>query len=127
MRKIIILALFNALFLSVFAQESTKVDPRALKHYEVSKIDEMPESKIKKINFLFQESFIVEESSKAFIDKNTFDVYPYTMFRKERERVRVNIAFLDERRIEGQVDAFIILLSHQETDAAYKSILNENN
>lgn len=125
MKTLIALFAFCFIITGLNAQNVVQIDSRALNHYDRSKVEEMPLSKIEKINYLFQQSFIVEESSKAFIDVNKFDVFPYAIYRKENERVRINIAYMGEKRIEGQVDAFIILLSHKELDAAYNSILNK--
>ncbi len=103
---------------SLNAQDKIKIDNRAYNHYTIEEIKQMPDSKIEKLNFLFNESFIIPEQMKNKIKKEEIDVYSYSVFRKENERVEVSLTITKEIVSKE----YIILLSYKEMDEAYQKI-----
>lgn len=115
---------FILLFISinVYSQKSELIDKRALKHYSIQQIEEMPIYKIHQTNYLLKESFIVEDEFKNLIDLSKVDALKLGVFRKEKERVRINIDIEKEGKGSNLSKIYIILLSYQEVDIALAEI-----
>ena len=103
---------------SLNAHDEIKIDNRAYNHYTIEEIKQIPDSKIEKLNFLFNESFIIPEQMKDKLKKEEIDVYSYSVFRKENERVEVSLTITKEIVSKE----YIILLSYKEMDEAYQKI-----
>lgn len=98
------------------------VDKRALKIYTMDQINEMPYYKILQINYLYISSYIIPDEMKGVISPADIDMTQYFLHRKEKERVTVDLGINGEKR----TGKYIILLSFQEVNLAFKDIENNN-
>lgn len=103
---------------NVFGQTKPVLDKRAYNHYNIDEINIMPTSKIEKLNFLFQQSYLIPEDMEGIIVPDDVDVYSFSGFRKEDERVSVPLLITKELPSEE----YIILLSFKELDQAFRQI-----
>lgn len=119
-KKTIFIALIVCLIatFNVFGQTKPVLDKRAYNHYNIDEINIMPASKIEKLNFLFQQSYLIPEDMAGIIIPDNVDVYSFSGFRKEDERVSVPLMITKELPSEE----YIILLSFKELDQAYRQI-----
>ena len=118
-----------ALILSVSAisaQNPQQVDQRALKHYTVEEISQMPDYKIEQINFLFNESYLIPEKFQEKINAEQVDIMLFTGYRKQAERVNVPLNINTEGREGGISEEYIILLSADELKEAFQKIRNNH-
>lgn len=99
-----------------------KIDKRALRQYSADEINQMPASKILKINYLYSSSFIIPDEMKALINPSDIDIALYSLFRKENERVTLDLGTPQEKK----TGKCIILLSYQEVEKAYSEIEANN-
>ncbi len=122
-RYIFVLILFMST--GLFAQK-TQIDKRALNYYSQEEIKSMPESKIKKINYLYRYSFIIPDEFKGQIDPNSIDIRKYARYRKLNEMAKVYL--IDEtKNVKGESDynlsdKYIYLISIEDLRDAYEKI-----
>ena len=122
MRKTILLSFLVLFFISTKAQK-TQLDRRALNYYSQEQIAKMPNSKIKQINFLYQESFIIPEEFKTQINKDDIDIRDYSKQRLKDKRAKVFVINKNAKRETGsEKSIYFYLLSIEELQQAYKKI-----
>ena len=122
MRKTILLSFLVLFFVSTKAQK-TQIDKRALNYYSQEQISKMPDSKIKQINFLYQESFVIPEEFKAQINKDDIDIRDYSRQRLKDKRAKVFVINKNAKREkESESSMYFYLLSIEELQQAYKNI-----
>lgn len=115
---------------AVFAQESIKLDDRTIKHYSKEQIEELTDISILQINYLFNESFIIPEEMKEFVNAADIDILDYHQCRLPKERKKV---FLVNPNASSEADSFtdkyIILFSVLEVQDAINKIefINKKN
>lgn len=117
MKQWFILALFIAFCALSYGQSAVKIDPRVYLHYTPEQIEELKANpkKLKCINFLYSQSFIVnnrECTGCTPINPETFDVATVENFRKQSQRVTVGVSR------EGHT---VTLLSRDELEAIYNT------
>jgi len=121
-----IMVLLIMLSSSVLFAQKIQIDKRALKYYSEEEIKSMPINKIKKINFLYSQSFIIPEEFKGQIDPNSIDIRKYSRYRKLNEMAKVYL--IDHNKeVKGESDynlsnKYIYLISIEELRDAYEKI-----
>ena len=110
---------------NIYAQK-IQIDKRALKYYSQEEVKSMPESKIKKINYLYKYSFIIPDEFKGQIDPNSIDIRKYARYRKLNEMAKVYLID-DSKEIKGESDynlsgKYIYLISIEDLRDAYDKI-----
>ena len=122
MRKTILLSLLVLLFVATNAQK-VQIDNRASNYYSKEQVLEMSDTKIKQINFLYQESFIIPEESKGFINKADIDIRNYSNQRLADKRAKVFVKNKNAKsEVESEKNIYFYLLSIEELQKAYKKI-----
>ncbi len=122
MKQFILLILMCLAINSLFAQD-TQLDRRAIQKYTQEQIREMPKTKIKQINFLYQQSFIIPDQFKNKIDPNSIDISLYSKMRLVDQQAKVNLINPDAKReSESTTELYIYLLSIDELKQAYQNI-----
>jgi hypothetical protein len=122
MRKYLLLGFFALVFLNINAQE-TKPDKRALNYYSQEQIANMPDVKIKQINYLYQKSFVIPKEFEAIINADEINIRDYSNLRLSDKRAKVfikNTNAHSERESENSY--YINLISIDELQQAYKEI-----
>lgn len=108
-----------------YSQELNQIDKRALNYYSTDELKEMPQSKIKEVNFYYSESFIIPEEFKEIIKAENINIKTYEEYRQINERAKV---YLYKETSTGEVQEesnyFIYLLSKNELKEAYKTLNN---
>ncbi len=109
----------------LFAQK-IQIDKRALNYYSKEEIQSMPESKIKKINYLYKYSFIIPDEFKGQIDPNSIDIRKYARYRKLNEMAKVYLID-DTKEPKAESDynlsgKYIYLISIEDLRDAYDKI-----
>ncbi|OFX55531.1 MAG: hypothetical protein A2046_00820 [Bacteroidetes bacterium GWA2_30_7] len=107
-----------------YSQEKTQIDKRALNYYSEQEIKEMPVSKILQTNYLFRDSYIIPDEFKQSLNSENVDGFKLGAFRKEKERVKINIDIEKEEKITS--NKYVILLSYEEVDKALNEIKAKN-
>lgn len=114
---ILVLFLLISLPKQSFSQSNwDKLVPMAQKHYSPEQARELPDLKIKQINFLFSKSFYLEKNNKRVYkpcDASIIDVENYNKYRLQDKIRKVEIS--------GCTD-FIVLLSWNDIEAAFKEM-----
>lgn len=108
------LVLFCALVRAQDVQ-SLQLDSRAYRHYTADEIKAFDAAKIEKLNYLFNESFIIPDDMKSTLKNEDVDIYGFSSFRSENERVKLPLSAITEQA----GNEYIILLSYKELDEAY--------
>ncbi len=122
MRKYLLLGFFVLFFLNINAQE-TKPDKRALNYYSQKQIANMPEVKIKQINYLYQKSFIIPKEFEAIINADEINIRDYSNLRLSDKRAKVFIKNKNANSEKESVNSYYIyLISIDELQQAYKEI-----
>ena len=122
MKKKLIFAFTILLFISVNAQQ-IELDKRALNYYSKEQITKIPDTKIKQINFLYQESFIIPKEFEGQINPNDIDIRDYSQQRLPNEQAKVFLINKDAtKEKESQSNYYIYLISIEELQEAYKTI-----
>jgi hypothetical protein len=96
-----------------------KLVPLAQKYYNRKQASTMPDLKIKQVNFLYSQSFIVSKSD-CKINENELDFNAFNHLRKAGSRVKVPVA-------QKGCAAEIELLSIDELNSEFEKIKKENN
>ena len=84
----------------------------------------MPVSKILQTNYLFRDSYIIPDEFKQSLNSENVDGFKLGAFRKEKERVKINIDIEKEEKITS--NKYVILLSYEEVDKALNEIKAKN-
>jgi len=122
MRKTILLGFLLLFFVGVNAQK-TQIDKRALNYYTKEQIAKMPSSKIKQINYLYQESFVIPDEFKNQISNDDIDIRDYSKQRLKDKRAKVFVINKNAKReSESEKNIYFYLLSIEELQQAYKNI-----
>ena len=122
MRKTILLSLLILLFVAANAQK-VQIDKRATNYYSKEQVSKMSDTKIKQINFLYQESFIIPKESKGLINKDEIDIRNYSNQRLADKRAKVFVKNKNAKReVESEKNIYFYLLSIEELQQAYKKI-----
>ena len=122
MRKTILLSLLLLFIINIKAQK-IKVDKRALNYYSKEQITKMPETKLKQINFLYQQSFIIPDEFKTQINKDDIDIRDYSNQRLKDKRAKVFVINKNAKtERESESNLYFYLLSIEELQQAYKNI-----
>lgn len=111
-------------FSQLFSQTKVALDKRAINYYSAQEINEMPESKIIQTNYLFRESYLIPDEFKQTLNSDNVDGFKLGAFRKEKERVKINIDMDKEGKPAS--NKYIILLSYEEVDKALNEIKEKN-
>ncbi len=121
MRKLLLLTILF-LSISVFSQK-IEIDKRARKYYTDTEIASMSNSKIKRINALYQQSFIIPDEFKGSINPNDIDIRDYSKERLPHERAKVHIRVkTNTPETDIRKKEYIILLSIDELQELYSKI-----
>ena len=109
--------------LSLLAQIPPKIDSRARNYYSDAQISKMTENKIKKINFLYTQSFIIPDEFKNSINPKNIDIRQYSRERKKDSQAKV---FLINKNAVSERDAYlsqyIYLISIDDLQKAYSEL-----
>ena len=121
MRKQLTTLVLMFLFFSIYAQK-TEIDKRALNYYSADQIEKLSDVKIKQINYLYQQSFIIPEEFKTKINSVDIDIRKYSNCRLPDKKAKVALIKGDEREVSQGESVYIYLISIRELQEAYKRI-----
>ena len=112
------------LFVSFAYGQKTTIDKRAYSYYTQNEINQMPEYKIKQINFLYQHSFIIPDEFKGQINPDNINIRQYSKQRLPHQRVKVFLKGTENNSKERDnfTGQYIYLLSIDELQEAYDSL-----
>lgn len=118
------MAIFFAFFVSMSFAQKTQIDKRAYAYYTQDEISQMPDYKIKQINFLYQQSFIIPKEFKGQINPDEIDIRKYSRERAPHQRVKIYLKNpVSEKREQDNVsNKYIYLLSIDELQEAYENL-----
>ncbi len=122
--RILITSIFLMLLTAFSFAQKTPVDKRAYAYYTQEEISQMPDYKIKQINFLYQHSFVIPDEFKGQINPNDIDIRLYSKQRLAHQRAKVylkNPSTMEKER-DNFTGQFIYLLSIDELQEAYENI-----
>jgi len=124
MKKNIFLISFLLLLTHLLFSQQPVLDKRAYAYYTQEEINKMPDYKIKQVNFLYRNSFIIPKEFKGQINPDSIDIRQYSKQRLPYKRAKVylktqNISTKEKDNFNGQ---YIYLLSIEELKAAYENI-----
>ena len=107
----------------VYGQKTT-IDKRAFSYYTQSEINQMPEYKIKQINFLYQHSFVIPNEFNGQINPNDIDIRQYSKQRLPHTRAKVFLESIapTEKERDNFTGQYIYLLSIDELQEAYDNL-----
>jgi|GEM_PF-3502266 len=116
--------IFFVFFVSVTFAQKTQIDKRAYAYYTQDEIRQMPDYKIKQINFLYQQSFIIPKEFEGQINPDEIDIRKYSRQRAPHQRIKVYLKNpATERKEQDNVsNKYIYLLSIDELQEAYENI-----
>ena len=107
-----------------YSQESLQIDKRAINYYSEQELADMPLSKILQTNYLFRESYIIPDEFKQTLNSENVDGFKLGAFRKEKERVKINVDMDKEGK--SASNKYVILYSYEEVDKALNEIKAKN-
>jgi hypothetical protein len=118
------LFLSTVLLLSFFISKAqkTEIDKRALNYYTQEQISEMPDVKIKQVNFLYQQSFIIPEENIKKINPQDINIIDFNQSRLPNERAKVYLSDKNSKEGSENPELYFYLLSIEELQQAYKNI-----
>ncbi|PLX04534.1 MAG: hypothetical protein C0594_09100 [Marinilabiliales bacterium] len=122
MKKITLLFIGIVVSVSLFAQGAkTTIDSRASGYYTPEQLSKMSETKIRQVNWLYNNSFEIPTEFSGQIDPSDIDVRKFSKFRAVNEKVKVSLGkdLYEESTDNGM---FIYLLSIHEMKEAYNQI-----
>jgi len=118
------ITIFFLFFVSVTFAQKTQIDKRAYAYYTQDEISQMPDYKIKQINFLYQHSFIIPKEFEGQINPDEIDIRKYSRQRAPHQRVKVYLknAVTDRKEQDNVSNKYFYLLSIDELQDAYENI-----
>ena len=104
--------------------QTTELDQRAMNYYSEQQVAELSDLKIKQINYLYSNSFVVPEEMQEKINPEEIDVRKYSKRRSKSERVKIYLIAQGETRSEEQAftENYILLKSIDELKDAYSQL-----
>lgn len=122
MRRFIFTGLLVFLVNLGYSQKVT-IDKRAYAYYTQEEIAQMPEFKIKQVNFLYRQSFIIPDKFKGQINPDEIDIRQYSKQRLPHSRAKVYLKSPGtSREKDNFTGQYIYLLSIDELQEAYENL-----
>ncbi len=117
-------AIFFTFIVTVGFAQKTQIDKRAYAYYTQDEINQMPDYKIKQINFLYQHSFIIPKEFDGQINPDEIDIRKYSQQRAPHQHVKVYLknAVTDSKEQENVSNRYFYLLSIDELQEAYENL-----